>query len=59
MPLPAGHRMHTPLCRHASGEPADSATQALKTGLKEIGYSGHSQMRQDDVDAGRMRFVKF
>jgi histidinol-phosphatase (PHP family) len=47
--------MHTPLCRHASGEPVDYARHALEIGLTEIGFSDHSPMRQDDFDAWRMR----
>ena len=56
MRLPADYHMHTPLCRHASGEPDDYARQALKTGLSEIGFSDHSPMRRDDFDNWRMRF---
>jgi histidinol-phosphatase (PHP family) len=55
MSLPADYHMHTPLCRHATGEPVDYARQALKIGLKEIGFSDHSPMRQDDFDDWRMR----
>jgi len=47
--------MHTPLCRHASGEPVDYARRALEVGLTEIGFSDHSPMRQDDFDDWRMR----
>jgi histidinol-phosphatase (PHP family) len=46
--------MHTPLCRHAVGEPVDYARRALETGLTEIGFSDHSPMRQDDFDNWRM-----
>ena len=55
MLLPADYHMHTPLCRHAVGEPADYAAQALAVGLREIGFSDHSPMRQDDFDGWRMR----
>lgn len=48
--------MHTPLCRHASGEPVDYARRAVELGFKEIGFSDHSPMRQDDFDNWRMRF---
>jgi histidinol-phosphatase (PHP family) len=48
--------MHTPLCRHASGEPAEYAARALAVGLTEIGFSDHSPMRRDDFDNWRMRF---
>jgi len=55
MSLPADYHLHTPLCRHAVGEPADFARQALVVGLTEIGFSDHSPMRQDNFDDWRMR----
>ena len=55
MSLPPDYHMHTPLCRHASGEPVDYARHALEAGLTEIGFSDHSPMRQDDFDDWRMR----
>jgi len=48
--------MHTPLCRHASGEPAEYAARAAQLGYAEIGFSDHSPMRRDDFDNWRMRF---
>ena len=56
MPLPPDYHMHTPLCRHAVGEPADYARRAVALGLSEIGFSDHSPMRQDDFDNWRMNF---
>jgi histidinol-phosphatase (PHP family) len=56
MALPADYHMHTPLCRHATGEPIDYARQAVILGLSEIGFSDHSPMRRDDFDDWRMRF---
>ena len=56
MSLPADYHMHTPLCRHAAGEPADYARHAVDLGLTEIGFSDHSPMRRDDFDNWRMRF---
>ena len=50
MPLPPDYHLHTPLCKHASGEPPDYARRALALGLTEIGFSDHSPMRQDDFD---------
>jgi len=47
--------MHTPLCRHASGEPVDYARRALEVGLTEIGFTDHSPMARDDFDDWRMR----
>jgi histidinol-phosphatase (PHP family) len=55
MTLPADYHMHTPLCRHAAGEPTDYAAQALRVGLREIGFSDHSPMARDDFDDWRMR----
>jgi histidinol-phosphatase (PHP family) len=55
MTLPADYHMHTPLCRHAAGEPGDYAKRALAIGLTEIGFSDHSPMRRDDFDDWRMR----
>jgi len=46
--------MHTPLCRHATGEPVAYAKQAVALGLTEIGFSDHSPMPQDDFDNWRM-----
>ncbi len=56
MAPPPDLHMHTPLCRHATGEPVDYARRALEIGLTEIGFSDHSPMRQDDFDNWRMRF---
>ena len=55
MSLPADYHMHTPLCRHATGEPTELAAQAVKLGLKEIGFSDHNPMPRDDFDDWRMR----
>ena len=55
MPLPADYHMHTPLCRHATGEPTDYAAHALKLGFTEIGFTDHSPMREDTFDDWRMR----
>ncbi len=55
MSLPADYHMHTPLCHHAVGEPTEYAAQAVKIGLREIGFSEHSPMPRDDFDDWRMR----
>ncbi len=54
MQLPADYHMHTPLCRHAVGEPVDYARCAEAAGLTEIGFSDHSPMLRDDFDNWRM-----
>lgn len=53
---PADYHMHTPLCRHAVGEPIEYAARAVELGLEEIGFSDHSPMDRDDFDDWRMRF---
>jgi histidinol-phosphatase (PHP family) len=54
MILPADLHLHTPLCRHASGEPVEYARRAVEIGLTEIGFSDHSPMARDDFDNWRM-----
>src|SRR5256886_1845759 len=54
MSLPADYHMHTPLCRHATGEPTELAAQAIKVGLTEIGFSEHNPMPRDDWDDWHM-----
>lgn len=54
MQLPADYHMHTPLCRHAAGEPVEYARRAVEIGLTEIGFSDHSPMPADDFDNWRM-----
>lgn len=46
--------MHTPLCRHATGEPTELAAQAVRLGLTEIGFSEHNPMIRDDWDEWHM-----
>lgn len=55
MVLPADYHMHTPLCRHATGEPTEYAARALALGLTEIGVSDHNPMCRDDWDDWHMR----
>ena len=55
MAPPADYHMHTPLCRHATGEPTDYAAHAVRAGLSEIGFSDHSPMIEDTFDDWRMR----
>jgi histidinol-phosphatase (PHP family) len=52
--LPPDYHMHTPLCRHAKGEPTEYAARAVQIGLTEIGFSDHSPMRRDGFDDWRM-----
>lgn len=54
VPLPPDYHLHTPLCRHASGEPTEYAARACELGLSEIGFSDHAPMPEDDFDQWRM-----
>ncbi|MCA9401633.1 MAG: histidinol-phosphatase HisJ [Candidatus Omnitrophica bacterium] len=50
------YHMHTPLCGHASGEPEEYVQQAIRIGLKEIGFSDHAPMvhrRDPGITMGR------
>ena len=58
MSLPADYHMHTPLCRHARGEPEEYVQHALALGFKEIGFSDHAPMPKDDFDNWRMNTDK-
>ena len=55
MRLPPDYHTHTPLCRHAVGQPAELAAQAVKAGLEELGFSDHAPMPRDDFDDWRMK----
>jgi histidinol-phosphatase (PHP family) len=43
-PIYYDNHMHTPLCKHAKGEPEEYAEVALKRGLKGIIFTCHSPM---------------
>ncbi len=43
--MSADYHLHTPLCHHAEGAPADYARAALALGITEIGFSDHNPMR--------------
>ncbi|MGO8679094.1 MAG: histidinol-phosphatase HisJ family protein [Limisphaerales bacterium] len=52
---PADYHLHTPLCRHATGQPIELAARAAELGFREIGFSDHNPMPRDDFDDWRMR----
>src|SRR3954453_1878925 len=54
MAFPADYHMHTPLCRHAVGEPTELAAHAVRLGFSEIGFSDHNPMPEDGFDDWRM-----
>jgi len=47
---PADYHMHTPLCHHAEGWPAEYAAVAVERGLEEIGFSDHNPMAEQFDD---------
>lgn len=51
--MPADFHMHTPLCHHATGSPAEYAKAAIERGLPEIGFADHNPM-PDYFDDWRM-----
>ena len=55
----ADYHTHTPLCRHAEGEPIEYARRAAELGLAEIGFSDHSPMPEDGFDDWRMLRSEF
>ena len=40
--MPADYHTHTPLCRHAEGEPEEFVDAAIAAGLDEYGISDHA-----------------
>ena len=48
MKIIGDYHMHTPLCGHAVGLPSEYAKQAVKAGLKEIGFSDHAPLVSHD-----------
>jgi histidinol-phosphatase (PHP family) len=52
--MPPDYHMHTPLCNHATGHPADYVREAMRKGLPEIGFADHNPM-PDAFDDWRMR----
>ena len=51
--------MHTPLCKHAYGEPEEYAERALQAGLKGIIFTCHSPMPRDFWQRVRMSMDEF
>jgi histidinol-phosphatase (PHP family) len=49
------YHMHTPLCQHAQGEPAEYVERAMQLGLKEMGFSDHNPMPRSFNDKWRMQ----
>lgn len=52
--MPADYHTHTPLCRHAEGEPEAFIEAALRSGLAEYGISDHAPQIPEPFDDWRM-----
>lgn len=52
--MPADYHTHTPLCRHAEGEPENFVEAAIAAGLTEYGISDHAPQRPEPFDDWRM-----
>lgn len=52
--MPANYHTHTPLCRHAEGEPEAYVDAALAAGLTEYGISDHAPQVPEPFDDWRM-----
>lgn len=52
--MPANYHTHTPLCRHAEGEPEAYVDAALAAGLTEYGVSDHAPQIPEPYDDWRM-----
>src|SRR5208283_2848939 len=50
------YHMHTPLCGHAEGLPDEYVNQAIKVGLKEIGFADHAPMVHKPMPGITMSF---
>ncbi len=52
--LPADYHTHTPLCKHAEGEPEAFVNRAIALGLAEYGISDHAPQIPEPFDDWRM-----
>jgi histidinol-phosphatase (PHP family) len=52
--VPADYHTHTPLCRHAEGEPEAFVDAAIAAGLTEYGISDHAPAQPEPFDDWRM-----
>jgi histidinol-phosphatase (PHP family) len=54
----ADYHVHTPLCRHAKGDPGEFVDAARQAGLTELGFADHNPM-PEQFDDWRMRLDEF
>lgn len=57
--MPVDYHMHTPLCKHATGEPEEYVLRAIERGIGEIGFSDHNPMPDWYDPMSRMARVEF
>lgn len=57
--VPADYHSHTPLCRHAEGEPEAFVECAIAAGLSEYGISDHAPQVPEPFDDWRMEDAEF
>jgi len=56
--MSADYHLHTPLCHHATGLPAEYARVAVEKGIEEIGFADHNPM-PEPFDDWRMLIGDF
>jgi len=56
--VPADYHTHTPLCRHAEGEPEGFIDAAIAAGLSEYGISDHAPHVPEPFDDWRMTLAE-
>lgn len=52
--MPADYHTHTPLCKHAEGQPEEYVQAAINAGLSEYGISDHAPIIPEPFDDWRM-----
>ncbi len=57
--MPADYHTHTPLCKHAEGEPEAYIDAAIAAGLTEYGIADHAPMNPEPFDDWRMELKQF
>lgn len=56
--MPADYHTHTPLCKHAAGEPEEYVEAAILAGVSEYGISDHAPMTPEPFDDWRMELAE-
>ena len=56
--MPADYHTHTPLCKHAEGEPEQFVQAAIQAGVTEYGISDHAPATPEPFDDWRMSLAE-